>query len=252
MAAIREAIDDPSARTQGNAIRILSRAEARDLEPDLRRVLEDDEREAVVRRKASIAAADFGYHDLLELIVRRGSQPADQSEAQDASIAAMQLVRDEKLVDVATQLLENRHTHSIVISRVENRLSSRDLVTFLRDYAVSDENPTSYEKDLLVKAVRAQDETWDASVIQDVAFVATLWERADEEVLELLSQDEEAALAGIAQAMSSEGARWSEVMHLIDLFSPEQLAAVGLDERLVEMRQHRLEGPQSRDPGAAS
>jgi len=145
--------ENPSEQVQGNAIRVLSLANT-ELEDDLRRVLEDDDRAAVVRRQAAIAARDLKLDALLPLIVARAVEPADSAEAQDCSLCAMTLAPADAVLETALQLVSNSHSRMVAMTYAQRRLPPEDLVRFYRSYATQDNDPISSDRQRFARAVR--------------------------------------------------------------------------------------------------
>jgi hypothetical protein len=151
---VRHGIEDSSAQTQGNAIRVLSRVNPEGFVEELRHVLEDDAREAVVRRQAAIAARDIGAKELLSLIVRRAAAPADNAEAQDCSLCALDLAAEDQLVEVAIELARSDEARTMAEVRMKNRASPEEMIRFLRVVAQADPDPYGSAKDLFGDALK--------------------------------------------------------------------------------------------------
>jgi energy-coupling factor transporter ATP-binding protein EcfA2 len=145
---IRQGIDDASPQIQGNALRVLSRVKPEGFVDDLRRVLEDDNRKAVVRRQAAIAARDTGADELLPLIIHRAANPADTAEAQDCSLCAFELAGAERLVETAVELVQSDEARSMALARLERKATNEQLVRFLRVAAETESDPAGSEKEL--------------------------------------------------------------------------------------------------------
>lgn len=150
---IQSSIDDSSPQVQGNAIRVLSRADPPNFERDLERVLKDDAREPVVRRQAAIAARDVNATGLLAPIVDRAVSTIDEPEAQDCSLCAMDMATDDQLVDTAIRLSGNRHSRIIAESRLRGRVSAPEMIRYLRAHAEVEPDQYGRENDLLHEAV---------------------------------------------------------------------------------------------------
>jgi energy-coupling factor transporter ATP-binding protein EcfA2 len=154
LAEIRRQIDDPSPQVQGNALRVLSRVNPDGFVDDVRRVLEDDRRESVVRRQAAVAASDMGARELLALIIKRAADPANDMEAQDFSLCAFELAGEDDLVETAIQLAGSRYGRIFAESRLKEIASTSELVRFLRASAEAEPESTSHETALLADALR--------------------------------------------------------------------------------------------------
>lgn len=121
---------------------------------DLRRVLEDDDREAVVRRQAAIAARDTGARELLDLIIARAVDPADQAEEQDCSICALDLAGDDLLEETGVKLAKSRYGRGLAESRLNDSISAEGMVRFLRTAADGDEDAYTSDKKRFLSTVR--------------------------------------------------------------------------------------------------
>jgi hypothetical protein len=231
---IRVGLDDESPQVQGNAIRVLSWAGLVDvdLEPDLERILRDDNREGVVRRKAAIAAADLGLHSLLPLIVERGANPEDETEAQDCALAAMELVRPEEALDVSLELARNSGTHSVVITRIDDLLDAAELVDFLHGFAALRAEPLSTGTELVIQAAEDLTDPTPAT-ISNLAAVAVLWGIDEPEVREVLSRDRVAALEGLREGLEEAGREWWGASGILGIFQSEDLREAGVAPRVV-------------------
>jgi hypothetical protein len=246
---IRSDLDHPSAQVQGNALRVLSRAGIEGLSSELERILEADDREAVVRRKAAIAAADLGLHELLPLIVERGAHPEEAVEAQDAAIASMQLATDKEVAEVAQRLLESEETEAVVLTRIGDRLNPKDMLVFLRDYAaLRNQDPYSTQKDLLLETLDRFEEP-ESEAIRDAGFIATAWHFSDPELVEFLDHDHDAALLGVADAIEAFDGAWWRAFHLFSIFSADELERAGAEEAIVERRRQQEEWQRKLDAG---
>lgn len=145
----RRSIDHESPQVQGNALRVLSRVNPDGFVDDVRRVLEDDRREPVVRRQAAIAARDIGARELLPVIIKRAANPTSDVEAQDFSLCAFDLAGEDDLVATAIQLAGSKYGRIFAESRLKEIASTSELVRFLRASAEAGPDSTSRETALL-------------------------------------------------------------------------------------------------------
>ena len=112
--------------------RVSSRVNPDGFVDDVRRVLEDDRREPVVRRQAATAARDIGARELLPVIIERAANPTSDVEAQDFSLCAFDLAGEDDLVATAIQLAGSRYGRIFAESRLKEVASTSELVRFLR------------------------------------------------------------------------------------------------------------------------
>jgi hypothetical protein len=230
-------IEAESPQTRGNAVRVLSAAAIPDLDlrPDVREVLEKDEEQAVIRRKAAIAARDLGYHDLLDLIVCRAVDPDDDAEMQDCSIAAMDMATDDEVVDVALRLAEGGGGNYIASSRVERSVSSSRYLDFLSRYAAFDDDPLQSEKEEVVDVIGKIEKPTPEDV-RAAAVLSLRWGIASEEMTSFLALDRRAALDGFREVFAEKDfERWWGPLP-ISFLTADELASIGAPERLVEMQ----------------
>ena len=150
---VRRGIDDESPQVQGNALRVLSRVNPDGFVDDVRRVLEDDCREPVVRRQAAIAARDIGARELLPVIIERAANPTSDVEAQDFSLCAFDLAGEDDLVATAIQLAGSKYGRIFAESRLKDLASTSEFVRFLRASAEAEPDSTSRETALIAETL---------------------------------------------------------------------------------------------------
>lgn len=238
---IREAIDSPEMHLQGNAIRVLASASRTDIEPELERVLRDDEREAVVRRQAAIAAAELKLADLLDLIVARAVEPADDAERQDSTLIAMKLAPDDRVLEVALRLAEaGRWGRGLAIAHTRRRLGSNAALAVMRRAAEHQSDHFDSTKDELLEAIEPPEEL-TAEAIRDAFFCAVIWEMNDEAIGALIERDREAALQGVEEALEHGGVDWWwHNVELLQNFEPGELQAVQAPSEIVAAAVRRV------------
>ena len=244
VAEIRAGIDHKSPQVHGNALRVLSLAEVADLESDLRRVLEDDARESVVRRKAAIAASDMRLHSLLPLIIKRAANPEDSSEAQDASIALRQLTRDDEVIDVLRHLTKSDEAWGTAVAMLDDRVKSPELIGVLRLRAETNLDRYSSEEELLSEAVgQVGPDDITAELVEDAAFAAVAWQVRGPAFRPLFERKPHAALRGMTLAIEQKVAYWWSVSEWFELFSLEDLERAGVPEHVLQHKRRMLDPP---------
>ena len=240
-AEIKEAIDSSELHVQGNAIRVLASAKRTDVEPELERVLRDDDREAVVRRQAAIAAGELKVVDLLDLIVERAVVSADDAERQDCTLMAMKLAPDERVLDVALRLAEaGRWGRGMAIAHTRRRLGSNAALVVMRRAAEHRIDRADSAKDEFLEAIEFPDEL-TAEAIRDAFFCAVVWEMNDDAIGGLIERDREAALQGVQEALEHDGGTWW--WHHVDLlqnFEPDELRAVQAPAEIIAAVERRV------------
>jgi hypothetical protein len=238
---IKQAIDSPEMHLQGNAIRVLASATRTDIEPELERVLRDDEREAVVRRQAAIAAAELRLVDLLDLIVERAVGPADDAERQDSTLMAMTLAPDDRVLGVALRLAEaGRWGRGIAIAHTRRRLGVNEALAVMRRAAEHHRDHFDSAKDELLEAIELPEEL-TAQAIRDAFFCAVIWEMDDEAIGALIERDREAALHGVRDALEHGGVDWWwHNVELLQNFEPDELRAVQAPPEIVAAAERRV------------
>ena len=238
---IKEAIHSPELHLQGNAIRILASAKRTDIEPELEQVLRDNDREAVVRRQAAIAAAELKLVDVLDLIVERAVAPADDAERQDSTLIAMKLAPDERVLEVALRLAEtDSWGRGTAIAHTRGRLGSNAALTVMRRAAEHKTDRFDTAKDELLDALESPEEL-TAEAIRDAFFCAVVWEMNDETIGALIERDREAALQGVREALEQGGvAWWWHNVVLLQNFEPDELRGVEAPVEIVEAAERRV------------
>ena len=241
---IRSEIDHESPQVQGNALRVLSLAEIADLEADLRRVLEDDERESVVRRKAAIAASDMKLHNLLPLIIKRAAHPEDSAEAQDASIALRDLTRDDEVIDVLRQLAKSDEAWGLTVAMLDDGVKSPELIGVLRLRAETNLDRYSSEEELLAEAVtQVGPDDITAELVEDAAYAVAAWHVRGPAFRPLFEREPPAALRGMLRAVEQKVAYWWSVSEWLVVFSLDDLEAAGAPEHVLQQKRWLLNPP---------
>ncbi len=241
---IQEGLDDPSAQIQGNSIRVLSQGKfhVANLEGDLRRVLEDDSREPVVRRQAAMAAADLGSHSLLPALIKRANQQQAQedSESQTCAYAISDLVQGEdELVAAATEVLDSKEARFVLLLRVEERATPQNRLHFLRRYAAVDQEAYSTEKERLFDLIEDLG-TPNAQQVEEIAEIAGIWELSAEELKDAFAEHKVAAVRGLGRGLEEADGKWWRAFALLHMFSPEELEDGGAPEEMVERRRSQI------------
>jgi hypothetical protein len=250
---IREALDDPSAQVQGNAVRVLSRPglHVDGIEADLRRILDDDSREPVVRRQAAMAAAELGLHGLLQAIVSRAGRSApgaEDVEAQTLAYAISDLAHDEdELIAAAMELLDTKEARFVLSLRIEERATPEKRLQFLRDYALAEEDAYGSEKEHLLDIIEALDDPGPAQ-IEQIAEIVAVWEVTSEELGEVFEVDKVAAVRGLRRGVEEAGDEWWRAAGVLELFSPAELEAGGAPEEIVERRRMQIQNASTPPP----
>lgn len=151
---VRRGLDDPSPQIQGNSLRVLSRVNPPGFVDDVRRVLEDDGREAVVRRQAAIAARDVGAVELLDLVISRALDPADHAEEQDCTICALDLAGEDRLEEAVLKLAKSRFARGMAESRLGKSVSAEAKLRFWRTAAETESDPYTTDKQRFLDTVK--------------------------------------------------------------------------------------------------
>jgi len=237
---VRRGIEDPSAQIQGNAIRVLSRVEPEGFTGDLRRVLDDDNREAVVRRQAAIAARDIKAQELLPLIVDRAAHPADSAEAQDASLCAFDLAGEEGLVETAIELAKHEESRTMAETRLKGRIPPAGMIRLLRASAEADSASDGFDTELFNDAVENLPPDADPAVVSDAAYIAAMWDSATHTINKLAEQDRLAALEGLTAAQRANEDRVWALMVALEHYSVEELEQAGAPDFVIERRQMQI------------
>ena len=234
---VKQGIDHESPQVQGNALRVLSRVNPDGFVDDVRRVLEDDRREPVVRRQAAIAARDIGARELLPVIINRAANPTSDVEAQDFSLCAFDLAGEDDLVATAIQLAGSKYGRIFAESRLKDVASMSELVSFLRASAHAEPDSTSRDTALIAETLTTIVKDADRETIRDAAFVAAVWHVRSAELRNLIEQHPDAALEGFIEALESSKSRLHFVMMFLDLFSLQALEAARAPESLLARKQ---------------
>ncbi len=225
---IEAAIDAPDRVLQGNAVAVLSHTGDRGIEPMLRRLIEDDERDTVVRREAASAARRLQLTGLLDAIVERAISSNDDVEVQDCSAVAMSLAPTDDLVSTANRLLDSSSdsAHIYALTRLQDRASPRQQIAVLANLAARDLDRYRRESEMLLDAVDKL-ESSDEEIAEDVGYAAAAWRIDEESVRALACRHRNAFAQGMGSAVRDERAFLLDVFALAELFSVEELVAAG-------------------------
>lgn len=222
---------------QGNAIRVLSRVRPPWLKDDLARVLGDDAHEPVVRRQAAIAAREAGLHELLDAVIARAVQPADDAERQDCTLVAVHMARNhDERIDVVRRLMNNRKAGSMALFVARERLSPAQRLRLLRTIA-DDHDELSVHRDTLEQAIADLPEKSGQAVV-DAAYVAARRHRDSKAMIELARRRPGPAAQGLAEAINADpDVHWTDITGLLMAISPELLERVGVPPEMIAIRQ---------------
>jgi hypothetical protein len=242
---IREGLDDSSAQVQGNAVRVLSQRglAVESLEDDLRRILSDDFREAVVRRQAAAMAGELGLHKLLPAIISRAKATGprrEDVEGQTCAYAITDLARDEdELIAAATELLNVKEARFVLMLRVEERATPQKRLRFLRGYAAAEQDAYTTEKERLLDVIEDLGPL-ASTQIEEIAEIVGIWELSAEELGGAFDADKVAAVRGLGIGVEKAGGEWWRVAGVLHLFTPQELEAGGAPGEIVERRRFQI------------
>jgi energy-coupling factor transporter ATP-binding protein EcfA2 len=237
---VRRGIDDESAQIQGNAVRVLSRVAPPGFVDDLRSILGDDGREAVVRRQAAIAARDIGARELLPLIIQRAAHPADTAEAQDASICAFDLAGEDGLIDTAMELAKHPESRPMAQSRLNGRIAPADMIRVIRASAEAESDPYGSERELFEEALAKLPTNPEAAVVTDAAYIAAKWECSIDILRRLAEANHLAALEGFIAAQQDDKDRAWALTLVVEHYSIDELEQAGAPDSLIERRRFQI------------
>jgi SIR2-like domain len=252
-AEIRSAVDDGTDQDQGNAIRVLSRADTGGFEAMLKGVLADPDRNGVVLRQAVIAAADRGFVDLAEDIVEMLVGQVDSAVHQGGLIGLRQLLGDQHRMDLYLRLMAGPEADYLVATVLDD-LDPGDGVLLLAEYArhANDLDPYWSKEKLPVLFGRLDLDQSTPEILAAAVDVAVLFELEGDE-LDPLRGAASATVADRLSALFTErGLQWWQAMNLAIGFEPEQLETAGLPEEVVNAVRVRREAEAARAATAES
>lgn len=248
---IRSAVDDGTDQDQGNAIRVLSRAETAGFAAMLKGVLADSERNSVVLRQAAIAAADHGFIDLAEDIVEMLTGQADTVVHQDGLIALRRLLGDQHRMDLYLRLMAGPEADYLV-AVVLDELDSTDGILLLAEYARhANDLDTYWSRDKVPALFGSLDLDQPPVALLDAAVdVAVLFDLEGDVLDPLRSADSTAMIARLSALLQERELHWWEVINVAELFESEQLEGGGLPEEVINQMRMRREGETARAEAA--
>jgi len=237
---MKEAVDSGTSQDQGNAIRILSRALPQGLEPKLRRVLRDPERNGVVLRQAALAASECGFHGLVDDITEMLVNQPESVVHQDAIFSLQSLLKDRPRLDVYRRLMTGPEA-GYVLAAVRHQLDPADTVLLLAAYLRANNEPVDYLRREGVPEVfdALPSEALTGEVLEAGVDVAVLFTLGDKEFVRLREADREVALGRLAALVEERDLGWYEVIAFALLFGLDELRGAGLPEPLIERVEQR-------------
>ena len=238
-AEIRAAASSDVREESGNAVRVLATLGDRTIEPQLRHILETSD-DYVLRRIAGLAARDLRLDALFYVIAHRALHPAEDTEAQDLTYAALDLATLDDLVMLAIRAAERGGTAIDILSyAIQGRISAQDELAVLRAWASRREEPMTRERSRifeLLPGLRLDDE----SVAESVIFVAGSWRVKSDELNELIRQQQDAAASAAIKLYDLKVAHAFELGWIIEQVDPERLVKAGAPAVLIESK-HALD-----------
>lgn len=247
--AMRKAVHAGTSQDQGNAIRILSRALPDGLEPTLRKVLRDRDRNGVVLRQAALAAAECGFVGLIDDITEMLVAHEDNVIHQDGVMALRQLMGSAPRPEVYRRLMAGPEA-DYVLATVHGELGPADLIPLLADYLEGGGDtrmlPRRLEAAELFEAISPQDLPVD--VHGAAVRVAVLLDLSRETLRRLKESDPGSALQSLGEVLKDDEVGWYQVIDLAILFSATELRDAGVGEDVIARTEQRrkVEGERER------
>lgn len=241
---IEEAVAVGTSQDQGNAIRILSRANADGLEARLRMVLRDPGRNGVVLRQAASAAADGGLTGLIEDIAGMLVDQPDHVVHQTAIHALQDLMGDSPRVDVYMRLMggpEAGYLLALVLGGIEPEDAMLLLAAYLREQRRNRGDGFWAEEKVPEVFARLRPERLSGKVLAATVDVAVLFD-LDLDLSAVFGEADRGAVATrLAELVSHRGLGWWHVARVAALCDHDELVAAGVPSEIVERVQWRRE-----------
>jgi hypothetical protein len=238
--AMRKAAHAGTSQDQGNAIRILSRALPDGLEPTLRKVLRDRDRNGVVLRQAALAAAECGFVGLIDDITEMLVAHEDSVVHQDGIMALRRLMGSSPRPEVYRRLMAGPEA-DYVLATVHEELGPADLIPLLADYLEGGGDtrmlPRRLEVAEVFEAILPPD--LPADVHGAAVRVAVLLDLSRETLRRLKESDPGSALQSLAKVLKDDEVGWYQVIDLAILFSATELRDAGVGEEVIARVEQR-------------
>jgi hypothetical protein len=235
LAPILTAVHGGSPEDQGNAIRVLARARPGAIERDLRTLLADPDRNGVVLRQATIAAADAALTSLIDDIVAMLVARPDSLVQQDGVHSLLRLAPPERLLETSLQLMRSEEA-DYVLTAVSDRLAPADTVVLAGAY-VSEGNDlerTWVTDKILAAMARVQAADMTAEVVAATVQVALAWHVESDDVVRICRSDRHAALERLGEIVAGRDIGWWDAIRVAQIFTARELEGVALPQELVE------------------
>lgn len=244
-AEIRAAISAEARETVGNAIKVLATLGDRTIEPQLRQILEAND-DYVLRRMAAIAARDLKLDALFYLIAHRALHPAESTEAQDLTFAALDLASVEDLFGFALRAAtRGGETIGLLGHVIQGRLSARDELAVLRAWASRRTEPLVSERGRLLELLPTLPLD-DEEIAESALFVAGSWHVLDGALDELAKKRPQAAVRAAIDLVQLDAAHIFELNWIFEQIDLECLVEGGATEAMLQHKQTLDEWKQRR------
>ena len=253
---IRDGLEDESPQVRVNALRVLAALEDQWLIPRLREVLADQN--GVVRRQGAVVAERLKRHDLVPDLLQRLLDSSDEVEDQDVGHALAALARDDELISLAAAILDERPSAHwplwFLEQEITRRLETTQQLAFFRTLATRGRDSDLYLR-LTVRNPLAQlldnlRGSPDAVALEEVGYIAAVWELATPSLFNLLSDHPAQVLRGMLHAVAEGDADSFALARYIGAVPLEVLREVGAPSDLIEWKERAsLESRQDEPRG---
>ncbi len=239
---MRRAVHAGTSQDQGNAIHILSRALPDGLEPVLRKVLRDPDRNRVVLRQAALAASECGFVGLIDDITEMLVREEESVVHQDGILALRRLMGGTPRLDVYRRLMAVPEA-DYVLALVHDELAPAEVTVLLSDHLRSGGDPRMLPRGLELPELFAAllPERLSPEALEAAVRVAVLLD-LDRQTLERLKEaDPVVALSTLAGLIEEDEMGWYHAFDLAILYSSSELRDAGIPGDVIERTEQRRE-----------
>jgi hypothetical protein len=245
---MRRAIHAGTDQDQGNAIHVLAGALPDGLEPALRKVLRDPNRNGVVLRQAASAASDCGFVGLIDDITDMLLGQEESVVHQNGIAALRTLMGEAPRLDIYRRLIAGPEAN-YALAVVHDELDPGDLLLLLSDHLRNGGDrrmlPRRLDPSALFAALPAErltGETLEAGV-----HVAVLLDLDSETLRKLKDADPALAVHALARLIDENEMGWYHVFDMAILYSASELRDAGIAEDVIERTEQRRAIEAERD-----
>lgn len=234
---IRAAVSSEVRETIGNAIQVLATLGDRTIESQLRHILETND-DYVLRRMAALAARDLELDALFFLIAHRAIHPAESTEAQDLTYAALDLATPDDLAAFALRAArKGGEAIGLLGHAIQGRLTARAELAVLRAWAAHRAEPLSNERGRVLELL-AELPLTDESVAESVLFVAGSWRVESDELIQLARQQADAAVRAVIGLECLKVAHVFELGWILEAIDLDRLVDAGASDTIIRHKEN--------------